>query len=75
MCTGPDSDPLRMALKQPVFDGDEIVRLLDACMRHHDHVNGFKVAANLSNLSRNGVARNLNETQRQVLVLLLTTQV
>ena len=26
---------------------DEVVRLLDACMRHHDHFNGFKVAAML----------------------------
>jgi len=43
--TGPDSDPLRGGFQATSLDGDEVVRLLDACMRHQDHFNGFKVAA------------------------------
>ena len=44
---GPDSDPLRDGFQATSLDGDEVVRLLDACMRHQDHFNGFKVAAML----------------------------
>ncbi len=43
--TGPDNDPLRDGFQATTLDGDEVVRLLDACMRHQDHFNGFKVAA------------------------------
>jgi len=42
---GPDSDPLRDGFQATSLDGDEVVRLLDACMRHQDHFSGFKVAA------------------------------
>ncbi len=45
MCIGPGSDPLRDGFQATSLDGDEVVRLLDACIRHHDHFNGFKVAA------------------------------
>ncbi|KAL0051615.1 hypothetical protein WJX82_010764 [Trebouxia sp. C0006] len=42
---GPNSDPLRDGFQATSLDSDEVVRLLDACMRHHDHFNGFEVAA------------------------------
>lgn len=42
---GPNSDPSRDGFQATSLDSDEVVRLLDACMRHHDHFNGFKVAA------------------------------
>lgn len=44
MCIGPGSDPFQDGLQATNLDGDEVVRLLDACIRHHDHFNGFKVA-------------------------------
>ncbi|DBA67959.1 TPA: hypothetical protein ACH3X2_013999 [Trebouxia sp. C0005] len=42
---GPHSDPLRDGFQATSLDSDEVVRLLDACIRHQDHFNGFKVAA------------------------------
>ncbi|KAL0028847.1 hypothetical protein WJX77_000806 [Trebouxia sp. C0004] len=42
---GPNTDPLRDGFQATSLDSDEVVRLLDACMRHQDHFNGFKVAA------------------------------
>ncbi len=42
---GPNSDPLRDGFQATSLDRDEVVRLLDACIRHQDHFNGFKVAA------------------------------
>ena len=42
---GPHSDPLRAGFQATSLDSDEVVRLLDACIRHQDHFNGFKVAA------------------------------
>jgi hypothetical protein len=45
MCIGPCGDHLRDGLQATSMDGDEVVRLLDTCIRHHDHFNGFKVAA------------------------------
>jgi hypothetical protein len=41
---GSDNDPLTDRFQATSLDGDEVVRLLDACMRHQDHFNGFKVA-------------------------------
>ncbi|KAL0020307.1 hypothetical protein WJX77_005355 [Trebouxia sp. C0004] len=42
---GPDSDLLRDGFQATSLDADKVVRLLDACMKHQDHFNGFKVAA------------------------------
>ena len=42
---GPNSDPLRDGFQACGLDSDEVVKLLDACIRHDDHFNGFKVAA------------------------------
>ena len=42
---GPNSDPLRDGFQATSLDSDEVVRLLDACIRYQDHFNGFKVAA------------------------------
>ena len=44
---GPNSDPLRDGFQATSLDSDEVVRILDACIRHQDHFNGFKVAAML----------------------------
>ena len=41
----PNSDPLRDGFQATALDSDEVVRLLDACIRHQDHFNGFNVAA------------------------------
>ena len=38
---GPDSDPLRNGFQATSLDSDEVVRLLDACIRHQDHFNGI----------------------------------
>jgi hypothetical protein len=45
MSIGPCGDHLKDGLQATSLDGDEVVRLLDTCTRHHDHFNGFKVAA------------------------------
>ncbi|KAL0043991.1 hypothetical protein WJX82_000104 [Trebouxia sp. C0006] len=42
---GPHTDPLRDGFQATSLDSDEVVRILDACIRHQDHFNGFKVAA------------------------------
>ena len=42
---GPNSDPLRDGFQATSLDSDEVVRFLDACIRHQDDFNGFKVAA------------------------------
>ena len=39
---GPDSDPWRNGFQATSLDSDEVVRLLDACVRHHDHFNGIQ---------------------------------
>ncbi|KAL0032293.1 hypothetical protein WJX79_002910 [Trebouxia sp. C0005] len=44
---GPNSDPLRDGFQATSLDSDEVVRVLDACITHQDHFNGFKVAAML----------------------------
>ena len=44
---GPNSDPLRDGFQATSLDSDELVRILDACITHQDHFNGFKVAAML----------------------------
>ena len=39
---GPDSDPLRNGFQATSLDSDEVVRLLDACIRHQDHFDGIQ---------------------------------
>ena len=45
MCSGPNSDPLRDGFQATSLDQDEVERMLDACILHNDHWNGFRVAA------------------------------
>lgn len=59
---GPNSDPLRDGFQATSLDSDEVVRLLDACIRHQDHLNGFKVAAMV--FGSYGFARHSHGFQR-----------
>ncbi|DBA79191.1 TPA: hypothetical protein ACH3X1_009011 [Trebouxia sp. C0004] len=38
---GADSDPLRDGFQATSLDGDEVVRVLDACIRHQDQFNAL----------------------------------
>jgi len=38
-------DPLRDGFQATSLDQDEVERILDACILHSDHWNGFRVAA------------------------------
>ncbi|KAL0050697.1 hypothetical protein WJX82_005328 [Trebouxia sp. C0006] len=42
---GPHSDPLRDGFQATSLDQNEVERIHDACIRHSDHWNGFRVAA------------------------------
>jgi len=45
VAVGPGRDPLRDGFQATSLDHDEVERILDACIQHSDHWNGFKVAA------------------------------
>jgi len=45
MYSGPNSDPLRDGFQATSLDQEEVQRILDACILHSDHWNGFRVAA------------------------------